>query len=298
MRLRTWGHIWREALLGIVRHGLMSLASVTTVAICLTVLAAILLVAVNLQHMATEAESQVEVTAYVGNDFNRSLAPVLLERVKAIPGVADAQLVTKEEGLAQLRRQFGERWNYILEGYDDPEMNPLRDAIHVHLDSPAVAGAVAGELAELSAVEEVLHREDIVDNLLSVTRVLRLAGLGLVGLLGVATVFIVSNTIRLTVYARRREIGIMKLVGATDAFIRWPFFLEGMLLGVLGAAVAGLAAWLGYDYLVGRVTQAVPFLPVAEPQPLLWNLSRLLLGIGGAIGALGSAISVRRFLPA
>lgn len=298
MRLRTWGHLWREALGGIRRNGLMSLASVTTVAICLIVLAAILLVAVNLQHMAGVAEDQVEVTAYVDHEFDRRLAPVLIERVQAIPGVAEALLITKEEGLVRLREQFGEQWGYLLEGYDDSELNPLRDAIEVRLDKPELAGGVAARLNELTSIEEVLHREDIVEGLLSVTRVLRLAGLGLVGLLGAATIFIVSNTIRLTVYARRREISIMKLVGATDAFIRWPFFLEGMLLGCVGAAAAGLVAWFGYDYIAASLARGVPFLPVADPRPLVWNLTKLLIGLGGAMGALGSAISVRRFLPA
>lgn len=276
----------------------MSLASVTTVAICLTVLAAILLVAVNLQHMAGEAEAQVEVTAFIDPEFDREAAPQLLRQVGEINGVADTVLVTKEEGLVQLREQFGEDWGYILEGYDDPELNPLRDSIQVSLTGPEAAAQVAAQLEGLPAVEEVLHRQDIVDRLLSVTQVLRVVGLGLVALLAAATIFIVSNTIRLTVYARRREISIMRLVGATDGFIRWPFFIEGMLLGCLGAVIASLAAWFGYDYLVGVLTRSIPFLPIAHPQPMVWNLARLLVGVGGAIGALGSAISVRRFIPA
>lgn len=295
MRPRTWVHLWQEALIGIWRNGFMSLASVTTVGICLTVLALILLVAVNLQFMADAVESQVEIVAYIDEEHDRRLADVLVERIKAVPGVLDASLVTREEGLERLREQFGDQ-AYLLEGLEDPSMNPLRDAVEVRLEGPEFAFSVAERVVRLESVDEVSHRQDIVDRLLAVTRILRVAGLALVILLGAATIFIVSNTIRLTVYARRREITIMKLVGATDGFIRWPFFIEGLILGLAGAAIASLAAWVAYDYVVQVITQAVPFLPVAQPDPLVWNLAKLLLAIGAAMGAIGSSISVRRFL--
>lgn len=295
MRLRTWGYLWREALTGIWRNRLLGLASLTTVAVCLTALAAVMLVAVNLQHMASFAESQVEIVAYLRPDFNRALSTLLLERVRAIPGVADARFVSKEQALERLRQQFGEQ-AYLLEGLDEPGANPLRDSVEVSLAAPEAAAAVAQGLRGLDGVEEVSYRQDVVERLVALTRLLRLLGLVLVGLLAVATVFVIANTIRLTVFARRREIAIMKLVGATDAFIRWPFFLEGLILGLGGALVAGGLAAAGYGYVVRLLSEALPFLPVLGPDPLIWNLTKLLLGIGALIGAVGSALSLRRFL--
>ena len=295
MRVSTWWYHCAEALRGLWRNGFMTVASVSTVAICLTVLAAILLVAVNLQYMASFVEGQVEIVAYVPRDFDRGRAEALLQRIRAIPGVRSAVFVTREEALERLKQQFGENRD-LLEGLEDPEANPLRDAVEIRLTSPEQAQAVAGTLSRLDGIEEVSHRQDVVDRLITITRVIRVGGLALVGLLGVATVFIIANTIRLTVYARRREIGIMKLVGATDGFIRWPFFLEGLLLGVAGAAVAAAVAWMGYSALVETLTAAVPFVPILEQEPLVWNLSKLLLALGAVIGAIGSAVSVRRFL--
>lgn len=296
MRLRTWGYLWHEALRGIWQNRLLGLASLSTVTACLTALAGVVLVAVNLQHMATFVESQVELVAYLRPDFNRVWTDLLLEKVRALPGVADARFVTKEEALERLRRQFGEQ-AHLLEGLDEPGANPLRDSVEIALTSPEAAEGVALGLRGIESVEDVSYRQDVVDRLVALTRLLRLLGLALVGLLAAATVFVISNTIRLTVFARRREIAIMKLVGATDAFIRWPFVLEGVILGLAGALVASGLAAAGYGYVVRLLSAALPFLPVLGPDPLLWNLAKLLLGVGACIGAVGSALSLRRFLP-
>lgn len=296
MRLRTWAYLVREAVTGLWRYRLLGLASLSTVAICLTVLASVVLLAVNLQHLASFVEAQVEVVAFLRRDFDRAQRGQLLASVRAIPGVADARFVTREEALARLKRQLGDRAD-MLEGLEDPSANPLRDSVEIHLTTPAAAAAVVRALRGMPEVAEVTHDQDVVDRLLSLTRLLRLMGLVLVVLLAVVTVFVIANTVRLTIFARRREIAIMKLVGATDAFIRWPFFLEGLLVGVGGALVAALVAALGYHYVVGMVTRALPFLPVVEPQPLLANLTKLLVVTGALIGSLGSALSLRRFLP-
>ncbi|HEY8449790.1 MAG TPA: permease-like cell division protein FtsX [Bacillota bacterium] len=295
MSIRTWAFLCGQALKGLRRNAFMTLAAISTVAVCLTVLAAVLLVAVNLQYMASFVESQVEVVAYVRPDFDRMWRDLLLRKIQAIPGVREAHFVTREESLERLKEQFGEH-AYLLEGLDDPTANPLRDAVEIGLTSPQHAAAVTQAVERIESVEEVSHRQDIVDKLLAVTRVIRAAGLGIVGLLALATVFIIANTIRLTVYARRREIGIMKLVGATDGLIRWPFFLEGLILGVGGAMIAAAAAWVGYDRLVETLTTALPFVPVLDEQPLVSNLAKLLLILGALIGAMGSSISLRRFL--
>lgn len=277
------------------RNGFMSLAAISTVAICLTILAVVLLVAVNLQYMASFVESQVEIVAYVDPEFDRTWKSEIVAQIGRVAGVDSATYVTREESMERLKEQFKEH-AYLLEGLDDPDTNPLRDAIEIRLISPEYAAGVAATVSKLEHIEEISHRQDVVDKLLAITRMVRIGGMTMVGLLALATVFIISNTIRLTVYARRREVGIMKLVGATDLFIRWPFFLEGLLLGIGGAAVASALAWFGYERLVTTLVEALPFLPVLGGQPLVANLTKVLLLLGATIGAVGSSISLHRFL--
>src|SRR5690606_9929341 len=155
---------------------------------------------------------------------------------------------------------------------------------------------VAEQIQAMRGVAKVDYGKEIVADLLAFTRAVRIGGLGLVLLLLFATVLTLSNTIRLSVYARRREISIMKLVGATDWYIRRPFVLEGMLLGALGAAVAsGVVAW-GYIRLAPAIQGSVPFLPVVRPELILTDLTLALLGLGAVLGAVASFFSLRRFL--
>ena len=144
--------------------------------------------------------------------------------------------------------------------------------------------------------EDVNYGREIVDKLLSITRIIRLVGIVLMGGLSLAAMFIIANTIRITVFARRREIGIMRFVGATDWFIRWPFVMEGLALGVVGALVsASVLAW-GYYLAVRSLVRVIPFWPLVAPWPLLQHLALLLLALGAVIGIGGSTVSLRRYL--
>lgn len=295
MQIRNFSYFIGQAFTGIWRNGFMSLAAITTVAICLTVLAAVLLLAVNLQFMAAFVEDQVEVVAYFDEELDRAWHASVLDRVRAIEGVAGVTYVSREQALQRLKEQFGEQ-SYLLEGLDDPETNPLRDSLEISPRSADIAHDVAARVAAVNGIADVTHRQDVVDRLLSITGLIRSIGLALVALLSVATIFVIANTIRLTVFARRDEIAVMKLVGATDGFIRWPFLIEGCLIGLFGAALASVAAWVGYEQLAGNLSRSLPFLPILPGTPLLYNLGQLLLVSGVVIGAIGSSLSVRRFL--
>lgn len=275
------------------RNGLMSLASVSTVAISLFILALFLVAAVNLQNIATVLQSQVEVVAYVEGGFDRQWTSELMGKINALPMVAEAHFVTKDEALDRLREQFGEK-AYLLEAVE--KTNPLRDSVEVRVTDPARIKDLVAGLEGIQSVSEVSYKGDVIDKLTRMTEALKMAGVTLVVLLALATVFIIANTVRLTVFSRRREIAVMRLVGATNSFIRLPFFFEGLILGVVGALVASVAIWLGYDWLLARITQNLPFVPFLGSQPLLGNLSKLLLAAGAGIGALGSVVSLQRHL--
>lgn len=295
MTPRTLTYSFREALRSIRHNGLMSFASIGTVAISLLVLAVILLTAVNLEHMLSTVESQVELKAYLADDVAEKSLSELSDKIAETAGVAEAAFVTKEEALDRLREQFKEQPE-VIELVE--QNNPLRDSFEIKVVPPEMVKEVAEVVATYPGVAEVKFKKDLVESLFKVTRALRMFGLTLVVLMAIATVFIISNTIRLTVFARRREVAIMKLVGATDGFIRGPFIVEGVLLGVVGALVAMVFVWIGYGWVVRKITAFLPLWPIAPRQPLLTNLTGGLLALGAFLGATGSAVSLRRFLKA
>lgn len=293
MSIRSWAYSLRTALRSVTHTGLMSLASVSTVAISLLVLAVVLLIAANLQTMASTMESQVQIKVYLKDNQSDEVKKGLQARISATPGVVSAVFVSKEQALEQVKNEFKDQRD-VLEGLD--EINPLRDSIEVKAADAKLVPDLANQLAKLSGVAEADYGKDTVDKLLKFTQAVRVTGIGLVILLLIATVFTLSNTIRLAVYARRREIQIMKLVGATDGFIRLPFIFEGVLLGALGSAVALMITAFGYTYIVSGVANTMPFLPLIRADQIIGQLSVGLVGIGCVLGAVGSVISLRRFL--
>ena len=293
MGARSFSLFLREALTSIRRNGLMSLASATTVAVSLFILAVFLLTAVNVDNLASTIESGLEVRLYLAADLDSTAVDGLKAQVASLDGVTEVRYVSKAEALATLRQQLGQDSD-LLEGID--QMNPLRDSLRVFTKGSAWVDAVAAGAATLIGVEDVGYTHDLAQRILRVTTAIRLGGLVLIGLMVLATLFVVSNTVRLTIIARSEEITVMRFVGATNWFIRWPFLFEGMFLGLLGAAVAGIAAWQVYIWAVSGIYTNVSFIPVVPVYPLAWRLGFSLLGAGGLIGALGSVLSVRRFL--
>ncbi len=289
------GTILGEALTGIRRNGLMSLAAVTTVAISLFILSIFLLVAVNVDNFAGTIESQIEVRVYLADGLDQAAIDDLTAQAQGIDGVTTCRFVSKTEALASLRQELGPDSD-LLEGVD--EMNPLRDSLILQTEGPAWVDSVATAAQSLPGVEEVGYTHDLVQRVLNLTRALRAGGLGLVVLLILATLFVISNTVRLTILARSEEVAIMRLVGATNWFIRWPFLFEGVFLGLAGAVLASLGAWQGYSWAVGGIYTNIPFIPVVPVYPLVWRMGLLTAVLGVFIGGLGSALSLRRFLRA
>ena len=293
MRISTWEFYIREALLSLRRNGLMSLASVSTVALTFLILGLFVLLVFNLDHVAGTLESQVEVAAYLDPDLEDGAHLEIAKLIKEIPGVKESVFVSQDEALDRLRVQFGDRQD-LLDSVED--MNPLRHSFEVKAKRPEDVKVIAAEIARLEGVADVKYRQELVERLFNLTRSIRIAGLAVVVLLILATIFLISNTIRLTVFARRKEIGIMKLVGATDWFIRWPFILEGIMLGFLGTLVSIQILNRFYYWFADSVYSSLPFVPVVSPADTLRQLTLFLFGLGLLVGAFGSLVSLRRFL--
>jgi len=289
---RTFGYFFQSAGSSLIRNSWMTLASIGTVAVALLVLGVFMLLAVNIGAMAAQVEEQVELTAYLA-DLSSQERARLENELKAIPGVAAVTFVSREEAWQRLLEWYGEDRNFLAGWEED---NPLREAFEVRADSAFRIADIAKAVAEVRGVEEVVYGREIVEQLLSITRAVRLVGIGLMAGLALAATFIIANTIRITVFARRREISIMRYVGATAWFVRWPFVIEGLALGIIGAILASSVLAWGYYFAVRSLAAAIPFWPFVAPWPLLQRLALALVGLGALIGVAGSGMSVRRYL--
>lgn len=289
---RTFGYFFQSAGSSLIRNSWMTLASIGTVAVALLVLGVFMLLAVNIGAMAAQVEEQVELTAYLA-DLSPEERNRLANELKAIPGVAAVTFVSREEAWQRLLEWYGDDRDFLAGWEED---NPLREAFEVRADSAFRIAEIAGAVTEVRGIEEVVYGREIVEQLLSITRGVRFVGMGLMAGLALAATFIIANTIRITVFARRREISIMRYVGATAWFVRWPFVIEGLALGIIGAILASSVLAWGYYFAVRSLAAAIPFWPFVAPWPLLQRLALALIGLGALIGVTGSALSVRRYL--
>lgn len=295
MKIRTMSRHMREGFRNIGRNGWMSFASMSSVAITLFILGVFLLMAMNVNHYADVVEKQVEIRVFLKKDTDPDQTAKVGEKIQALPQVESVTFISKEEGLAKFKESFGEN-AYWFEGLD--KENPLSDEFVVKTKDPRDTSVMGEQIKNFPFVESVNYGKGMIEKLFSITKAVRNVGVAFIVGLAFTAMFLIANTIKLTIVARRREIEIMKLVGATNAFIRWPFFVEGLLMGMLGAIVPIILLLLGYQYLIRfvQVDLSLYFLELLPLDPLAWQISGLLIGIGAFIGVWGSMMSVHRFL--
>lgn len=293
MKISTVEYFISESLNSIRRNGLMSVASLMTVALSLLILGIFTLAIMNLNHMASVLESQVQVTVYLQDSQKDAEIREIGTRITKLPGVTKVTFVNKEEAMARFKQRLGTQQGLLDEL---GEANPLPNAYEVKVDRPDRVKTVALAIAQFKGIEAARYGQEVVEQLFSLTRMVRIFGMVLIVFLGLAALFIIVNTIRLTVFARRREIGIMKYVGATDWFIRWPFIIEGVLLGSLGACISAVLLTQCYSMVTSQVYESLAFLPLLPQYPYLGYVNTFLLFGGIGIGVLGSIISVKKFL--
>lgn len=259
MKLRTTEYFVREVCISIKRNNWMSFASISTVAVSLFVLGMFLIIVLNMNRMASMLESQVQINVYLDDKLKGSEIDDLEEDLKKMQGIESVRYVSREDAIVRLRERLGDQ-KYLLDALDDK--NPLPNAFEVTVKQPTMVETAAKAIEKFGGVESVKYGQDVVEHLFDMTRLVRIFGFTLMLLLAGATLFIISNTIRLTVFARRKEIAIMKYVGATDWFIRWPFLLEGVVLGFFGGVLAAIALRSIYGLITAKVYSTLAFLPL------------------------------------
>ena len=283
---RAWQGFWRNAV--------MSIAATATMVLMLVLLSAFFVVLSGLDAGLQFVEQKVEVVAELRDDAPDLKISQLQADIAALPEVQSVEYIDKATALAQFKQRMAEQGREDLTQYLDS--NPLPATLNIKLKDPHQFGGVVSTLrARTDVVATVEEVQNLVDRVLTVTNVLRTGGLVLLGLVGLTVLFIIVNTIRLAVVARAEEIEIMRLVGASDAFIRWPFIFEGALVGLLGALITLVLLALGAAPLSNLATRFFEILPL-ELGSLSRNLAIIVLVTGIGLGTLGSYVSVRSYL--
>ncbi|WP_145334565.1 permease-like cell division protein FtsX [Paenibacillus xylanexedens] len=293
----------REGFKNVFRNGWMSVASVMSIIVSLFILGVFMLLVLNVNSMANQVDSQVEISTFLELNVDENLRNAIGQEISAMPEVSEIRIVPKDEGLKEFRERLGENADNVLGGFD-VDNNPLPDTIEVKVIEPETVNFVAQKIEALNEkhpekpIMKVNYGKETVDVLFKFTKLVRNIGFIFVGGLGLMSMFLISNTIRVTILARRREIGIMKLVGATNTFIRWPFFIEGALIGLIGSVITVAVLFFGYSQLMSTIGQDVfmqmlNLIPLSEIWPLMGTL---LIGLGVLVGILGSTLSIRKSL--
>lgn len=293
MKFSTSEYFIKEVYTSFKRNTWMTLASVLTVVISLFILGFFSIMVLNLNKLADTLESQVQVSVYLKDDINEDDLDDTKKILEAVEGTQKVNYITRDEAMQNFKDRLGDQ-QFLLDALDNT--NPLPNSFTVIVSAPEQVKKVADVAQTLYTVESVSYSQDIINHIFNLTHLIRIIGVALIVLLLGAAVFIISNTIRLTVFARRKEIAIMKYVGATDWFIRWPFLLEGIVLGFIGGGLAAGLLIVIYAQISQEIYNAMAFFPLIPQYPFINYVVLAVLISGIIIGATGSIISLKRFL--
>ena len=301
MKFRSLKYYVGEAFVSVARNRLMSLSSIATVAACVFIVIFSVCIAVNLDAMLASLEKAGGITVIVDDALSPESVPKLYDSIAALPNVELAEYISEDDALADFASTMAdEGGTKMIEMLKDD--NPMGRYIKVTLDSSRNTSAVVAQISALGGVARVRHASEFTSMLVSTNNVIRIISLGMILVLSLLSVIIVMNTIKLTVNNRRTEITIMKYVGATEWFIKWPFIIEGIIIGIAGSLIPVALSWFIYDRAVVTLAHTLDFmsrsLTFVEGIYLFPVLIPLALFVGALIGTLGSITSMRRYLSA
>lgn len=296
MWIRNLRRFIAEALSGMVKNGLMTIASIVVVTSCLFIFGVFMAVTLNVNHIGEQIANSCQIQVYITNEAKYGgKIQEISDKIKKISHVEKVSFETGEKTFKDFKKGLSDDEKKSFAGLPD---DVVSDSFKINLDDISHTSQVAEKLGEIDGVESVENRQDIVNIVNRATKLIKRASMWLVLVFMLISIFIISNTVKLTVHNRRKEINIMKYVGATDSYIRWPFIIEGIFAGIISAAIAFAVTDSSYvailnlmDSTVSSVT--VDVLSFGE----IWKtIACSYLVLGAAIGALGSAFSIRKYL--
>jgi cell division transport system permease protein len=292
MKSRTISRHFRESIKSIGRNSWMTVASVSAVTVTLLIVGVFIMIMMNLNKIATDLENDVEIKVLIDLEADQKAEDALQKQIKELSGVDSFKYSTKEEELNHLVKDFGEDLSLFKQS------NPLRNVIYVKASDPQKTATVAEAIDKLDNTYEVLYGKGKIEKLFNFLNISRNVGIGLIVALLFTAMFLISNTIKITIVARRKEIEIMKLVGATNWFVRIPFILEGMWLGLLGSIIPITVVTISYVKLHSVLQPKLQgeMFQLLDVTPFIIQVDLLILIMGVFIGVWGSFMSVRKFL--
>lgn len=292
MNMRNIKYFFSETYKSLYRNRLLTFATIANVAICILILGAAVLLILNASNIIADLESDVEIIAFIDKEMTQKDTDVLRDKIEKIDGVKTIAFVSREKGLENLQEKFGGT-EYDLGS--TLENNPLRDSFEIQVVDPHQVPDVAQKVEILNGIYKVNYGKGVVEKLFQVTKWVRVVGLITIILLTFGAIFLISTTIRLAVFSRRKEVYLMKLIGASDWFVRMPFFLEGVFLGLFGAVIAIAFLALGYSSFTGQA-HTVLFLPIITDMKILINIYLGLLAAGVLLGFMATYFSLNKYL--
>mgnify|MGYP002724402502 CR=1 FL=1 len=274
----------------------MGIASITSISAVLMILGVVLILVLSINNAVLDTKLKFdEVEVFLVDDLPSQSMDRIEEAVKDHPGVLSIIFRSKQQALEIMKEEWADE-AYLLEGL---ETNPLPDSYIIKVNDIEYADGLVNDVKTLDGVEEVKYYKDVIDKLLVFAGYIQFGGILMIGILVFISVFIISNTIKITVSSRRREINIMKYVGATNGYIRGPFIMEGIFLGIIGALISIFIVYFGYQYFYKSMNEKLYDLftfYLVDPRLIFADLAIMFGTIGAGIGALGSLVSLKRFL--
>lgn len=293
MRRHDFGYFFHEGISNMFSHGFMSFAAIGITVACLLIMGTFTLVAVNADAQLKDLERDNEILAYVDENYTQAQAKALQSRLEAVDNVASATFITKEQAMEDFIAKYPDE-----DYFQDLDPSILRDRYAIKVKDLTRQSQTVTQIKAVAGIAKVNAYEELAGGFITIRNIATVICVALIAVLFVVSVFIISNTIKLTTFDRRDEIAIMKMVGATDGFIRWPFVYEGLLIGLMGAVIAFGLQWLLYEAISKGIAgsdtlqllRVVSFRKIWGPVAGVFGLVGILVGVGGSLTA------IRKFL--
>lgn len=293
MKRNKFGYLIREGIRGIFLHGFMSFAAVCVTVACLIIMGSFSLILYNLSVMVTELEQENEMIVYIDETYTEDQAKSVGSQINMIGNVHNAQFVSREEAL----QNFVEEQN-DPEAFAGLQSDTLRDRFVITLEDNTLMRQTENDLRQIQGVADVSAHYEISEGFTTLQHVLRIASVAIIAVLLVVSLLIISNTVKLAMYDRKDEIAVMRMVGATNGFIRMPYVVEGFILGMFGAAVAFFLEWGLYKLVAERIASVdtLRLFTVVPFSEVLYLMIAAYAITGFMVGVFGSLLSIRKFL--
>ena len=295
MIINTFKHYIVDALKSLKRNKTISLASAITVTATLLIMGILIILVQNVNIGMNNLQSQIEIQVFLKDDIDNSQQENIGQELKQISGVKDIEFEDKADALEKFTEQISDDNNSLLNNYS-PSNNPLPNSYIIKLENPEMSEQVISSIENIEGIESIGNDREFTNKIVSISKNIKWIGIALFALMVSVSIFLISNTIKLTIYSRRREIGIMKFVGATDWFIRWPLIIEGAIIGLVGAVTSNILLYYLYKIVFSKINESLLLVNLLSPSYITQTLQWQLILVGIVIGGIGSLLSLFKFL--